>query len=51
MQFQLYAKVANNESITSILGEPPAIVAERKTLNNTLLTLKQAIRVLRRDPE
>jgi len=51
LQFELYAQINRNEALTKQLGEPESVTEERKTLNNTLNTLKQAIKVLQRDPE
>ena len=40
-----------NESLTRQLGEPERVTEERKALNATLDTLKNATKVLQRDPD
>ena len=40
-----------NESLTRQLGEPERVTEERKALNATLETLKNATKVLQRDPD
>ena len=51
MQFEMYARISNNEQIANILGEPPSIMAERKALENSIATFKEALRLLKKDPE
>ena len=51
LQFELYAQINKNETLTKQLGEPERVAEERKSLNNTLATLKKAIKVLQRDPD
>ena len=52
MQFALYNRIAINfETLNNLLGEPPEVMRERKGIMNTLSTLKNAIKVLQRDPE
>lgn len=51
LQFELYAQINKNESLTKSLGEPERVAEERKSLNTTLETLKKAIKVLQRDPD
>lgn len=40
-----------NEDMASSLGEPPEITAERKTLKESIDTMKKSLKVLQRDPE
>ena len=51
LQFELYASLNKNESLTRQLGEPERVTEERKALNATLDTLKNATKVLQRDPD
>lgn len=51
LQFELYAQINKNESLTKSLGEPDRVAEERKSLNTTLDTLKKALKVLQRDPD
>ena len=51
LQFELYAQINKNESLTKQLGEPERVTEERKALSSTLEILKNAIKVLTRDPE
>lgn len=37
--------------MASSLGEPPEITAERKTLKESIDTMKKSLKVLQRDPE
>lgn len=46
LQFELYAQINKNESLTKQMGEPERVTEERKALNTTLETLKRAIKVL-----
>ena len=40
-----------NEALTKSMGEPERVTEERKSLNATLSTLKNATKVLQRDPD
>jgi vacuolar protein sorting-associated protein 1 len=51
IQYELYAEINKNESLAETLGEPPEVTAERQTLNTSSETMKQALKVLQRDPE
>ena len=51
LQFELYASLNKNESLTRQLGEPERVTEERKALQQTLSTLKNATKVLQRDPD
>jgi GTPase SAR1 family protein len=51
IQYELYAEINKNEDLASTLGEPPEVTAERETLNTSSETMKQALKVLQRDPE
>lgn len=46
LQFSLYQNINKNDHLTRQLGEPERVTEERKQLNNTLETLKNAIKVL-----
>jgi hypothetical protein len=51
LQFELYAQINKNETLTKQLGEPERVTEERKALNSTLEILKNAVKILTRDPE
>ena len=51
LQFELYAQINKNEHLTKQMGEPERVTEERKSLNNTLDTMKKAVKVLQRDPD
>lgn len=51
LQFDLFNAVNNNTSMANFLGEPPSIAERRKGLNEILTTLRNAVKVLQRDPE
>ena len=51
LQFSLYSQINKNDQLSRQLGEPERVTAERKQLNQTLETLKGAIKVLQRDPK
>jgi dynamin 1-like protein len=51
IQYELYAEINKNEGMAETLGEPPEVTAERKTLNTSLETMKNSLKVLQRDPE
>ena len=51
LQFELYAQINKNDQLTKQMGEPERVTEERKSLNTTLNTLKQAVKVLQRDPD
>jgi len=51
LQFELYAQINKNEALTKQLGEPERVTEERKALNNTLEILKNAVKILTRDPD
>jgi len=51
LQFELYAQINKNDNMTKSLGEPERVAEERKSLTLTLETLKNAIKVLQRDPD
>jgi hypothetical protein len=46
LQFELYVAVNKNEDMASHLGEPPEITAERKTLRESIDTMKKSLKVL-----
>lgn len=51
LQAELYQRINENESILDTLGEPKHITERRNTLNMTIKTLKESLKVLQRDPE
>ena len=51
LQFELYAQINKNDNLTKQMGEPERVAEERKSLNQTLETLKKAVKVLQRDPD
>jgi len=50
LQFELLNALNQKERLQELLGEPPHIVEERKTLANQLKVLQNASAVLTRDP-
>jgi len=50
LQFELLTTLNNKDKISELLGEPPHIVDERKTLAALLAVLQRASSVLTRDP-
>jgi len=51
MQLQLYNQLFKSSDLVSVLNEPESIAQERANYNNTLKVLKDAQKVLRRDPD
>lgn len=51
IQYELYTAVNTNEELSKGMGEPPEITAERKTLKESIETMKKSLKVLQRDPE
>ena len=51
LQFELYAAVNKDDDMAKELGEPPEITVERKTLKESIATMKKSLKVLQRDPE
>merc|ERR1719476_676839 len=50
LQFELLNALNQKERLAELLGEPPHIMEERKTLNAQLTVLQKASAVLTRDP-
>eukprot|EP00932_Pfiesteria_piscicida_P002885 SRR837773.12804.p1 GENE.SRR837773.12804~~SRR837773.12804.p1 ORF type:complete len:806 (+),score=265.56 SRR837773.12804:59-2476(+) len=50
LQFELLNALNQRERLAELLGEPPHIMEERKTLSNQLQVLQKASAVLTRDP-
>ena len=50
LQFELLNALNQPEKLSELLGEPPHIMEERRTLNNQLQVLMKASSVLTRDP-
>lgn len=51
IQFSLYTEINKNSKLAEVLGEHPAITEERNKLAETLRVLKNATKVLQRDPD
>eukprot|EP00922_Rhytidocystis_sp_ex-Travisia-forbesii_P068479 GHVS01101997.1.p1 GENE.GHVS01101997.1~~GHVS01101997.1.p1 ORF type:complete len:774 (-),score=103.87 GHVS01101997.1:165-2486(-) len=51
LQFQLYNELNNEQRFADLLGEPPHIMEERRSLSLQMNTLKKATQVLQRDPQ
>ena len=51
MQLQLYNQLYKNTEMASILNEPEHIRGERESIMKTMTVLKNAQKVLKRDPE
>mmetsp|Transcript_18978 Transcript_18978/g.21809 ORF Transcript_18978/g.21809 Transcript_18978/m.21809 type:complete len:531 (-) Transcript_18978:27-1619(-) len=51
IQFNLYSEMNKNTRMSDVLGEHPAITEERNNLTRTLEVLKNATKVLQRDPD
>jgi len=51
LPFDLYAYINKSETTADILGEPATVTAERDSLYKTLGVLKNAQKVLQRDPD
>jgi GTP-binding protein EngB required for normal cell division len=51
MQLQLYNQLFKSNEMVQVLNEPESVALERNALNNTLKVLKDAQKVLRRDPD
>lgn len=51
IQFHLYSEINKNSKMAEVLGEHPAITEERNSLSHSLAVLKNAVKVLQRDPD
>lgn len=51
IQFHLYSEINKNTKMSEVLGEHPAITQERNDLSRTCDILKNAAKVLQRDPD
>ncbi len=51
LEKELFIKISGNEVLAKQLAEPPSVSEERKTLKQTLETMKNALKVLQRDPD
>lgn len=51
LQFDLYNAAQSNPEMSKFLGEPQNVAERRKGLTEILNTLKNAVKVLQRDPE
>ena len=51
MQLKLYNKLYNAREITDLLSEPESVAERRKELNNLIKVMKNAQKIIRRDPD
>jgi len=51
LQMELYSIVNTNDQLAAQLGEPQRITERRKALTDINNTLRNALKVLQRDPE
>lgn len=51
LEYELFEQINNNRKLSETLGEPARITERRKALNEVLNTLKNALKVLQRDPD
>jgi hypothetical protein len=51
LQFELYNQINSNPAFSTGMGEPTRITERRKALSDILATLKNALKVLQRDPD
>ena len=51
MQLKLYNKLYNAREMTDLLSEPESIAERRKELNDMIKVMKNAQKILRRDPD
>jgi len=51
MQLKLYNKLYNAREITDLLSEPESVAERRKELNNMIKVMRNAQKIIRRDPD
>ena len=51
MQLKLYNKLYNAREMTDLLSEPESVAERRKELNDMIKVMKNAQKILRRDPD
>ena len=51
MQLKLYNKLYNAREMTDLLSEPESVAERRKELNDTIKVMRNAQKILRRDPD
>ena len=51
MQLKLYNKLYNAREMTDLLSEPESIAERRKELNDMIKVMKNAQKIIRRDPD
>ena len=51
MQLKLYNKLYNAREMTDLLSEPESIAERRKELNELIKVMKNAQKIIRRDPD
>ena len=51
MQLKLYNKLYNAKEMTDLLNEPESVAERRKELNDMIKVMKNAQKILRRDPD
>ena len=51
MQLKLYNKLYNAKEMTDLLNEPESVAERRKELNDMIKVMKNAQKIIRRDPD
>ena len=51
MQLKLYNKLYNAREMTDLLSEPESVAERRKELNNLIKVMRNAQKIIRRDPD
>ena len=51
MQLKLYNKLYNAKEMTDLLNEPESIAERRKELNDMIKVMRNAQKIIRRDPD
>ena len=51
MQLQLYNQLYKSAEMVNVLSEPESITRQREELNSRIKIMKEAQKIIRRDPE
>ena len=51
MQLKLYNKLYNAKEMTDLLNEPESVAERRKELNDIIKVMRNAQKIIRRDPD
>ena len=51
MQLKLYNKLYNAKEMTDLLNEPESVAERRKELNDMIKVMRNAQKIIRRDPD